>query len=230
MNRLVLLLGLVLLQALPDVPGHAIIPTERPQVMDEADVDSLAPTIGAPVPVWVVRYERGLPEASERKAFARGFNDRFREREMPSERFVRRDSVWKPDAPVVCNLRLADEPGEKGAWTAHVWLDWHAPRDSTADSTARAWPGLLARVSVTVAAPEPTSALAPAQPVAPAAPHEEWLRFPAGHPVDAAYHQLAGRQVAAVVMEAVQRARGELGEDRRLRLEQTERVCPPAAR
>ena len=79
-------------------------------------------------------------------------------------------------------------------------------------------------------APEAASPLAPLRAMAPPAAREEWLRFPAGHPVDAAYHQLAGRQVAAVVMEAVQRARGELGEDRRLKLEQTRRVAPPATR
>jgi len=230
-SRLLLLCGLVLLQALPDIPGHAVIPTERPHELTEAEMDSLAPMTGAPVPVWVEAIE-GVPvAAAEREAFVHGFRSRFRDREVPSERLARRDSIWRPDTPVLCDLRLADEPGEKGAWTARVRLDWKVPRDATADSTTRAWPGLGARVTVTVSAPEPTStrSLAPARAVAPPAPHAAWLRFPSGHPVDAAYHQLAGRQVAAMVMEAVQRARGHLGEDRRLRLEQTQRGEPTTA-
>lgn len=226
MNRLLFLFGLVLLQVSPELSGHPNIPAERPHTMDEAEVDSLAPTTGALVPVWIEAIE-GVPAApAEREAFLKGFRGRFREREAPGERFARRERAWKPDAPLFLPLRLADEPGEKGAWTVRVRLEWRAPRDSTADSTARAWPGLAARVTVTASAPEVASAGALARATAPAAPREEWLRFPAGHPVDAPYRQLAGRQVAAVVMEAVQRARGELGEDRRLRLEQTVRLAP----
>ncbi len=230
MSRLLLLLGIVLMQALPDLPGHTVIPTERPHEMDEAEVDSLMPTTGAPVPVWVETIE-GVPAApAGREAFVKGFRGRFGEREVPSERFARRDRVWKPDAPVVCGLRLADGPDDKGAWTVRVRLAWRVPRDSTADSTARAWPGLEVGVTVTALAPASGSWRELAQTVAPPAPRTEWLRFPAGHPVDAAYHQLAGRQVAAVVMEVVQRERRELGEDRRLRLEQTLRLAPAADR
>jgi hypothetical protein len=230
MSRLLPLLGLVLLQVSPELSGHSNIPTERPRTMDEAEVDSLMPMTGALVPVWVETIEGVPADAAAREAFLAGFRGRFREREVPGERYARRDRAWRPGAPVSCRLRLADEPGERGAWTVRVRLAWRVPRDSTADSTARAWPGLAAHVSVTAVAPEASPARVLAAPRAPDAPREEWLRFPPGHPVDAAYHRLAGRQVAALVMEAVQRARGELGEDRRLRLEQTERGVPPAAR
>ena len=230
MNRLLLLCGLVLLQVSPGLTGHSNIPTERQHTMDEAEVDSLAPMTGALVPVWIETIEGVPAAAAEREAFLKGFRGRFREREAPLERFARRDSAWKPAGPASLPLRLADEPGEKGAWTVRVRLEWRVPRDSTADSTARAWPGLAARVTVTAMAPEAASPLAPLRAMAPPAAREDWLRFPAGHPVDAAYHQLAGRQVAALVMEAVQRARGELGEDRRLKLEQTRRVAPAVAR
>lgn len=230
MNRLLLLLGLVLLQVSPELTGHSRIPTERQHVMDEAEVDSLMPTTGALVPVWVEALEGVPAAAADREAFLKGFRGRFREREAPGERLARRDGTWRPDAKLALPLRLADEPEERNAWTARVRLDWQAPRDSAADSTARAWPGLAARVTVTALAPEDASPrAAAARTLALHAPRVEWLRFPAGHPVDAPYHQLVGRQVAAVVMEAVQRARGELGEDRRVRLERTTRLAPPEA-
>ena len=212
MNRLLLLLGLVLLQVSPELTGHSRIPTERQHVMDEAEVDSLMPTTGALVPVWVEALEGVPAAAADREAFLKGFRGRFREREAPGERLARRDGTWRPDAKLALPLRLADEPEERNAWTA------------------RAWPGLAARVTVTALAPEDASPrAAAARTLALHAPRVEWLRFPAGHPVDAPYHQLVGRQVAAVVMEAVQRARGELGEDRRVRLERTTRLAPPEA-
>jgi hypothetical protein len=79
-------------------------------------------------------------------------------------------------------------------------------------------------VTITVGWPEESRGAPPAR------PRTEWLRFPAGHPVDAAYYQQAGRQVAFLVLEAVHRARGELGDDQRLRLEGARRITPAAAR
>ena len=105
-----------------------------------------------------------------------------------------------------------------------VRLEWFTPRDSAADSLARAWPGQGARVTVTADWPEGTR-LAP-----PALPRTEWLRFPPGHPVDAAYYQHAGWQVGFLALEAVQRARGDLDDDQRLRLEDARRVTPAAIR
>ena len=101
MNRFLVLLGIVLLQVLPEVAGHPTRPFEQPHVMDEAEVDSLAPTTGAPVPLHVEALE-GVPAAAEtREAFLKGFRGRFLERELPTERFARRAGVWKPDAPVL---------------------------------------------------------------------------------------------------------------------------------
>jgi hypothetical protein len=233
-GRLLWLLGgLVLLQALPGAPGRGgIVPDGRTHQMDEAEVDSIAPLTGAPVALWIETLD-GVPrDAAQREAFVRGFRSRFRERELPSERRGRSDRLWRPDATLLCDLRLADEPGEKGAWSVRVRLEWRVPSEPLADTTDRAWPGLAARVTVSATAPEPPAVrgLAATPNAAPPVSAGLWLRFPSGHPVDPAYLQLAGRQVAAVVMEVVQRARGQFGEDRRLRLEDTVRADSIAVR
>ena len=224
MTRLLLLLGIVLLQISPDITGNPRNPVERPHNMDEAEVDSLMPTTGARVPVLVEALEGAPVAPRERDAFLGGFRGAFQEREIPTERVAKKTGAVRPGAPLHNGLRLAEVVGEKGAWSVRVRLEWFAPQDSAADSLARAWPGRGARVTVTAGWPE-GARLAP-----PALPRTEWLRFPAGHPVDAAYYQHAGWQVGFLVLEAVQRARGDLNDDQRLRLEDTRRITPVATR
>jgi hypothetical protein len=222
MTRLFLLLGIVLLQISPEVTGNPRNPAERPLLMEEAEVDSLMPTTGARVPVVMEALE-GVPVAApEREAFLRGFRGAFQERVIPTERIVKKTGAVMPGAPLRNDLRLAEEANEKGAWSVRVRLDWFARQDSTADSLARAWPGRSARVTVTVGWPEGARALPPEL------PRTEWLRFPTGHPVDAAYYQHAGWQVGFLVLEAVQHTNGDLNDDQRLRLEDTRRITPVA--
>lgn len=224
MTRLLLLLGLVFLQVSPEVTGNPRIPIERPHVMDEAEVDSLTPTTGERVPLLVDALE-GLPVAPpEREAFLEGFRGAFLEREIPTERVAKKTGAVRPGAPLRNDLRLAEGVSEKGAWHVRVRLEWFAPQDSAADSLARVWPGRGARVTVTVGWPEETRSAPPDR------VRTEWLRFPPGHPVDAAYDQHAGWQVGLLTLEAVQRARGGLGDDQRLRLDDTRRITPVAPR
>jgi hypothetical protein len=221
MMRWLLLLGLVFLQTSPDVGGRRL-PVQRDHAMDEAEADSLTPRTGAE-PVLGIESIEGLPRApGERAAFLEGFRQAFLAHAFATERVRKRGAVV-PAAPLRGGLRLADGE-EESAWTARVWLDWFTPADTAADSLARAWPGRGAHVTVTVDAPEGGRA-APAPAVG-----SVWLRFPARHPVDAAYHQNAGLQVALVVIEAVARARGALDVDRRLVLEGARRVGPGGAR
>jgi hypothetical protein len=224
MTRLLLLLGLVFLQVSPEVTGSQRIPNERPHVMDEAEVDSLTPTTGTLIPVQVDALE-GVPVAPrERDAFLVGFRGAFQERELPTERVAKQGGAVRRGAPLRNDLRLAEGVSEKGTWSVRVRLEWFAPQDSAADSLARAWPGRAARVTVTVGWPEQTRAAPPDQ------VRTEWLRFPAGHALDAAYDQHAGWQVGLLTLEAVQRARGGLGDDQRLRLDETRRITPAAPR
>ena len=224
MTRLLLLLGIVLLQTLPDVTGNPPRPIEPPHVMDEAEVDSLTPTTGARVPVLVEALEGAPVTPRERDAFLRGFRGAFQERQIQTERVVRKTGAVRPGAPLRNGLRLSEGVDEKGAWSVRVRLEWFAPQDSAADSLVRAWPGWGARVTVTANWPEETRIRPPAL------PRTEWLCFPAGRPVDAAYYQHAGWQVGFLALEAVQRARGELNDDQRLRLEDTRRITPAATR
>jgi hypothetical protein len=223
MIRILLLLGIVLLQVTPEA-GNPRNLLERPHLMEEAEVDSLTPTTGARVPVLVEALE-GLPAAlPEREAFLRGFRGAFQEREIPTERVARRTGEVRPGAPLRNGLRLAEEVDEKGAWSVRVRLEWFALQDSTADSLARAWPGRCARVAVTADWPEGT------RNPPPEAPRTEWLCFPTGRSVDAAYYQHAGWQVGFLALEAVQRAKGDLNDDQRLRLDDTRRITPIATR
>ena len=224
MTRLLLLLGIVLLQTTPDVTSNPGNPIRAPHVMDEADVDSLMPTTGARDPVLVEALE-GLPAAPrERDAFLKGFRGAFQEREIPTERIAKKTGVVRPGTPLRNGLRLAEGVDEKGAWSVRVRLDWFAPQDSAADSLVRAWPGRGAQVTVTAGWPEGTRSPPPAL------PRTEWLRFPSGHPVDAAYYQHAGWQVGFLALEAVLRANGDLNDDQRLRLDDTRRTTPAAIR
>ena len=224
MTRLLLLLGIVLLQISPDITVSPRTPVKPPHVMDEAEVDSLTPTTGARVPVLVDALEGAPVAPRERDAFLRGFRGAFQEREIPTESIVKKTGAVRPGALLRNELRLAEGVDEKGAWSVRVRLEWFAPQDSTADSLARAWPGRSARVTVTAGWPEGTRFLPPAL------PRTEWLRFPTGHPVDAAFYQHAGWQVGFLALEAVQRAKGDLNDDQRLRLDDTRCVTPPASR
>ena len=224
MTRLLLLLGIVLLQLSPSVTGNPRSPVERQRLTDETETDSLELPTGGQVPVLVEALD-GAPVAPlERDAFLRGFRGAFQEREIQTERLVKKTGAVRPDAPLRNCLRLAEGVDEKGAWSVRVRLEWFAPQDSTADSLARAWPGRSARVTVTAGWPEETRIRPPAL------PRTEWLRFPAGHPVDAAYYQRAGWQVGFLALEAVQRAKGDLNDDQRLRLDDTRRITPVVTR
>jgi len=224
MTRLLLLLGIVLLQISPDITGSPRTPVKPPHVMDEAEVDSLTPTTGARAPVLVDALEGAPAAPREREAFLRGFRGAFQEREIPTERIVKQTGAVRPGAPLRNGLRLAEGVDEKGAWSVRVRLEWFAPQDGAVDSLTRAWPGRGARVTVTAGWPEGTRIMPPAL------PRTEWLRFPTGHPVDAAYYQHAGWQVGFLVIEAVQRARGDLNDDQRLRLDDTRRITPVTTR
>jgi hypothetical protein len=180
MTRLLLLLGLVVLQGLPEVTGNPRVPVQPPHTLDEAEVDSLTPTTGSRVPVLVEALE-GLPGAPrERDAFLLGFRGAFEEREIPTERVAKRTGAVRPGARLRNGLRLAEGVGEKGAWIVRARLEWFVPQDSTADSLARSRPGRGARVTVSVARPEEMRSAPPEQ------ARTEWLRFPAEQPVDAA--------------------------------------------
>jgi hypothetical protein len=227
MTPVLLVLALLLMQSSPDLPDPRRRPVERVRTMEEADVDSLAPTTGARVPVRIEVLE-GVPvPVREREAFLKGFRGAFQERELPTERVAKTTGAVKPGALLRNGLRLAEGEDEKGAWSARVRLEWFTPTDSGSvrvDSLARAGTGRGARVTVTVGWPEGPRAGPPPL------PRTEWLRFPAGYAVDAAYYQQAGRQVGFLTLEAVQRAKGDLGDDRRLRLEDTRRITPAAGR
>jgi len=224
MTRLFLLLGIVLLQISPNLTGNPRNPVERPHLMDEAEVDSLMHTTGARIPVLVEALEGAPVAPRERDAFLLGFRGAFQEREIPTERIAKQTGAVRPGALLRNGLRLAEGVDEKGAWSVRVRLEWFAPPDSATDSLTRAWPGRSARVTVTADWPEGTRIRPPAL------PRTEWLRFPTGHPVDAAYYQHAGWQVGFLALEAVQRAKGDLNDDQRLRLEDTRRITPAASR
>jgi hypothetical protein len=227
MTRLLLLLGIVFLQIAPEITGNVRGPVERPRTMEESNVDSLMPTTGTQVPVRVETLENVPVAVPERDAFLKGFRGAFLERELATERVAKQTGAVKPGSRLRNPLRLAEGDDEKGAWRVRVRLDWFTPSDSGSvgvDSLARAWPGRGARVTIVVGWPEGPRVLPPEQ------TRTEWLRFPAGHPVDRAYYQQAGRQVAFLTLEVVERATGDLGEDQRLRLEDTRRVPPVVAR
>jgi len=228
MTRVFLLLGFALLQVSPAVPGYPTRPAEEPRQRFEADADTLPPTAGSRSPVRLEAIEGVPAKAEEREAFVAGFQDGFLERELPSERVARKSGAVKRGPALRNRLRLAEAEDEEGVWSARLRLEWFTPRDSLADTLARAWPGLGARVAISVTPPPEPGASPVARP--PESASTEWLRFPACHPVDAAYYRLAGRQVALLVLEALHRARGELGDDQRLALEDARRIAPPPAR
>lgn len=220
-TRLLLLLGLLVLQLPPGVTGEPRGRGERARVAEETDVDSLTSRTGTLVPVLVESLE-GLPAAAaEREAFLRGFRGAFQQRELPTERLAPGTGEAKPGPSLRNGLRLAEGMDEEGAWRARVRLAWVAPPDSAPDERTLAWPGRSARLTVAAAWPE--DARKPPPPLT----RSEWLRFPAGHPVDAAYYQHCGWQVGYVALEAVLRAKGDLDDRQRLRLDDTRRLAPP---
>lgn len=223
-TRLFLLLGVVLLQLSPAITGNPRSPVARPHPAEDTEVDSLTSATGVLVPVLVEALEGAPVVPREREAFLRGFRAAFQEREIPTERVAVKTGAVRPGVLLRNGLRLAEGEGEKGAWRVRVQLEWFVPPDSAADSLARAWPGRGARVTVTAGWPE-EKRLQP-----PALPRTEWLRFPTGHPVDAAYYQHAGWQVGFLTLEAVLRAKGDLNDDQRLRLDDTRRITPVVTR
>jgi hypothetical protein len=233
-------LALMMMQIPPDATGGRTR-VERDHAMDESDADSLLSAARARSGLAVgVDAIAGLPVApAEREAFLEGFRQAFLAREFPAERVARRGGAVTAAAPLRASVRLATGEDEEGAWASRLRLEWFTPADSTADSLARAWPGRAVRVAVVLTPPEdeaPRTSVAggrghapgvdTGQPGGPAGSAPVALRFPVGHPVDAAYLHNAGRAVGLLLIEALAHARGELSEDRRLRIEDALRLAP----
>jgi len=201
-------------------------PVEREHTLTEADVDSLASAMQAFDLVFVAGLD-GLPGAArEREAFLKGFRDACGEKTLPTERVRKKTGEVVPGEPLRNHMRLAADEGS-ARWLARIKLGWRVPAPDSAqparggaDSLARAWPGLGARVGLGLEWNGDDNGRGPGPP--PAALDFQ-LRLPAGHPVDAAYYQHAGRQVAFLVLEALHRPGGWLDDDERLRLEDTRR-------
>jgi len=229
MKRILLLLAFVLLQGQTDIPIRPPKPPERPHIMEESDVDSLQPTTGVASVVSVAALEGVPADPRAQAAFMRGFRDAFREGDLRTERVAKPGRPARPGPTLHVRFRLAEAEDDKDLRTARAKLVWFAPppdtvpgRGAAADSLARVYPGL--GVSVTVEVREPGTPGREKPPLH----HTVSLRLPSGHPVDAPYWQLAGRQVAFIVLEAVHRQDGDLDEDQRVKLEDARRVPPPA--
>ncbi len=205
-------------------------PASRPHTMEESDVDSIAATLERFAPVYVAGIE-GVPlRPPERDRFLEGFRAAFVEKDLPTERVEKTGAIVAAE-PLRNRVQLVgDESGAQ--WLVRIRIEWLAPdRDSlgeardAGDSLAAAWPGLRAHVRVSLEwnGSEPRRG-------GTTAPLEEWLRLPSGHPVDAAYFQHAGRQIALLALEALHRPDGLLDDDQRVKLEDTRREPPPALR
>ena len=202
-------------------------PVEREHILKESDVDSLASAMQAFDLVFVAGLE-GLPGAArEREAFLKGFRDAFDEKTLPTERVRKKTGGVAAGEPLRNHMRLATDE-ESARWLARIKLGWRVPAPDSAqparggaDSLARAWPGLGVQVGVGLEWNGDHKGRGPGAP--PPAALDFQLRLPTGHPVDAAYYQHAGRQVAFLVLEALHRPGGWLDDDERLRLEDTRR-------
>jgi len=230
-KRVLLLLAFVLLQGQVDPTVRPQKPMERPRVMEESNVDSLLPTTGAARVLSVLALEGVPADPRARTVFLKGFHDAFREGDLRTERVAKPGGKAQPGGTLHNRFRLAEAGEDKDTWTARVRLEWFAPRPDTvpgrgaeAESLARIYPGIGVRVELQVRQPPDADDPGPDKPAAASAVA---LRFPAGHPVDAPYWQLAGRQVGFVLLEAVHRAEGDLTEEQRLVLESARRL--PAA-
>ncbi len=232
MTWLWLVLGLLFAQeSIPRSVEGFSKPVSRPHTMEEADVDSIAATLERFETVLVASLD-GAPEGSrDRERFFEGFREAFTEKDLAVERVARRTGTVGRAEELQNHIRLVGDE-TSALWIARVRVEWITPppeglrgaRDA-ADSLARAWPGLRAHVKVTLEwnGTDPRRGGG-------AAPLDQWLRLPAGHPVDAAYYQHAGRQVALLVLEALHRPDGLLDDDQRVKLEDAEREPPPALR
>lgn len=234
MTRVPLVLALLLcFQPGPRPIEGSGTPVEREHTLKEADVDSLASAMQPFDLVFVAGLE-GLPGAArEREAFLKGFRDAFEEKTLPTERVRKKTGGIVAGDPLRNHMRLAADE-ESARWLARIKLAWRVPAPDSArhvpdsarparggaDSLARAWPGLGAQVGVGL---ERSGDGEGGGPGPPATALDFQLRFPAGYPVDAAYYQHAGRQVAFLVLEALHRPGGWLDDDERLRLEDTRR-------
>ncbi len=233
MKRVLLLLAFVLLQGQVDPTVRPQKPMERPRVMEESNVDSLLPTTGAASVVNVPALEGVPADPRAQAAFLKGFHDAFREGDLRIERVAKTGGKARPGETLHNRFRLAEAGEDKDTWTARVRLEWFAPRPDTvpgrgaeAESLARIYPGIGVRVELEVRPPPDAGNGGPDKPAATSA---VTLRFPVGHPVDAPYWQLAGRQVGFVLLEAVHRADGDLTEEQRLVLENARRLPPASA-
>ncbi len=229
---------IVLLFALLFLPGPAPRPIEgsgppiaREHVMDEQDVDSLSAALRSFDPVFVSGID-GVPASrAERERFLGGFRDAFGEKTLTTERVRRGAGAAVPGEALQNRMQLVtDEDGAR--WSVRIRIAWIAPLADSAsaaaspDSLTRAWPGLGADVRVLLmplGGRERETGIRSVE-------FDYRLRFPAGHPVDASYYQLAGRQVAFLALEALHRPEGRLDDDQRLVLEDTRREPAPAAR
>jgi hypothetical protein len=219
------MIGFVLLLSLLVQPGQPSIqgsgpPIAREHIVNESDMDSVMAALQPFESVFVSAID-GVPAArDERERFLRGFRDAFGEKSLRTERLRKGASQAVSDEPLVNRMRLVAEE-DAARWALRIGIEWQAPPlDSVnlgagaSDSIARAWPGLRAAVRVRLS---PSGGQGEETGVR-TIEFEYRVRFPAGHPVDASYYQLAGRQVAF------------LGDDQRLVLEDTLREPVPASR
>ena len=239
MTILPALLALALMmpaQTSPELTGGSAKRVQRVRSMEEGDLDALTVRTGAPSPVALTL--EGLPAAAgAREAFERGVRASFTARELATERVARRGGAARDGGPLRNRFLLGAEGADPRAWGARLRLQWFVPPDSlrgVADSLSHAWPGLGVRVVIETQEPAPQEAREDAREVPRFAPHPgrsaAVLLLPSGHPVDAAYYQHAGSQVALLLLEALHRADGDLDDDQRLRLDDALRVAPAANR
>ncbi|HVP15025.1 MAG TPA: hypothetical protein VMS88_05750 [Terriglobales bacterium] len=229
MTGFVLLLSILVQPGQPSIQGSGP-PIAHEHVMDESDVDSLTAALQPFETVFVAAIDGVPAPRAERESFLRGFHDAFGEKSLRTERMRKGASQAVPDESLPNRMRLVAE--EEGArWAARIGIAWLAPPADSAgagasDSIARAWPGLRAAVRVRLS----PSAGRGGETGVRTIEFEYRLRFPSGHPVDASYYQLAGRQVAFLALEALQRPEGRLDDDQRLILEDTLREPAPSSR
>jgi hypothetical protein len=206
-------------------------PAARPRDMDETEVDSLAASMERLESVYVAAIDGVPAEARLREAFLKGFHEAFGEKTLATERVARKTGAATAGEPLLNHMQLVvDDDGAR--WLVRVAVQWLVPppdstqaRGSPADSLARAWPGLGVHVKLEIERNEDSPGRG-----AKTVPVEQWLRLPAGHPVDAAYYQHAARQVALVALETLHRPGGWLDDNQRLMLEDARREPAAAAR
>ncbi len=223
MYALVRLALIVLLQTAPEYSGPRR-PPDPVRTMEAPDEDSLPAAPGAGHFVRVSDLS-GLPADSlARAGFLDGFRSAFGESRFATEQVAKKTGAVKRGEALSNRFRLIDGSGEaKGAWRVRVSLAWTRAPAPAGDSLGAA-AGLQARVEFQVVPPSRDD------PETGPPGWRETLLFPAGHRIDAAYYQHAGRQVGLLVIEALHKTDGELDDDQRVVLEDAVRGSPAAPR